>query len=171
MKKNGKKEIKQAKETKPLIAEKEPETKDEQPKDTGPSSFDRWLDSHPTPVNSPIEKILEFPGIEDMAGVLARAKFQNERQRIAAVRLAYKNRKFHDEAHQHMLRDLCASTLSTGGLGKVIQTFVGTNLLAPDMFRAALGMPKNNKPEEVHRGSDFRSEGREKEREQREQNV
>jgi len=113
-----------------------------------------------------IEKILEMPGITDMAGVLARANFKNDKQRIAAVRLAYKNRKFNDSDHQEMLRDLCASTLGTGALGKIMQVFAGTNLIAPDMFRAALGMPKSKHPDEVHRGrsSDLRAEGTEKEK-------
>lgn len=118
------------------------------------------------PSNNNIDKILEIPDIEDMAGVLARGNFKNDRQRIAAVRLAYKNRKFHDENHQEMLRDYIASGLGIGAVGKVMQTFIGTNLLAPDMFRASLGMPKSknkDKGEEVHRGSDFRSEGRERE--------
>lgn len=108
-----------------------------------------------------IEKILEFPPVSDMAGVLARANFKDENQRIAAVRLAYRHRKFSDNDHQEMLRDLCASTLGAGGLGKILQTFVGTNLLAPDMLRVVLGMQKSKRPEEVHRGrsSDLRTEG------------
>lgn len=113
-----------------------------------------------------IEKILEFPPINDMAGVLARANFRNDRQRVAAARLAYKNRKYHDDNHQEMLRDTCASTIGLGALGKILQTFVGTNLLAPDMFRASLGMPKTRKTEEVHRGgksTDLRADGVQKE--------
>jgi hypothetical protein len=113
---------------------------------------------HIPPSNNNIEKILEFPGIDDMAGVLARAKFKDDRQRIAAVRLAYKNRKFGDDNHQYMLRDLCASTLGSGGLGKILQVQTATNLLAPDMIRTAFGMPKTKHPEEVHRSSDLRSE-------------
>src|SRR4030042_377917 len=113
-----------------------------------------------------IEKLLEFPPISDMAGVLARANFKDDQQRIAAVRLAYKHRKFNDDPHQELLRDFCASTLGTKGLGKILQTFIGTNLLAPDMLRAVFGMPRSNNREEVHRGrnSDLRADGVEKER-------
>src|SRR4030042_3376397 len=50
-----------------------------------------------------IEKILEFPPISDMAGVLARANFKDDQQRIAAVRLAYKHRKFNVDPHTGML--------------------------------------------------------------------
>jgi len=109
------------------------------------------------PWSNDIEKILEFPKTDDMAGVLARANFKNDRQRIAAVRLAYRNAKFKDDKHQEMLRSLCASTLSMGGLGKILQTFAATKSLAPDMLRAVLGMQRTKKPEEVHRSSDLRA--------------
>lgn len=108
------------------------------------------------PFSNNIEKILEFPDTKDMAGVLARANFKNDRQRIAAVRLAYRNAKFNDQKHQEMLRNLCASTIGMGGLGKVLQVMAATNALAPDMLRVAMGMPRTKKPEEVHRGSDLR---------------
>ena len=131
----------------------------------GITPIDYWeKDFEDIPFFSNIEKIIEFPPTSDMAGVLARANFKNDRQRVAAVRLAYKNRKFNDNSHQEMLRDHCASTLGMGGLGKLLQTFIGTNLLAPDMFRAALGMQRTKHREEVHRGSDFRTQtDREKE--------
>lgn len=109
------------------------------------------------PSSNDIEKILEIPDIKDMAGVLARANFKNDRQRIAAVRLAYRNAKFDDDKHQDMLRNLCASTIGMGGLGKILQVFTATKMLAPDMLRATMGMPRTKKPEEVHRSSDLRT--------------
>lgn len=110
------------------------------------------------PSSNDIEKILEFPGINDMAGVLARANFRDETQRLAAVRLFYRNKMFHDDDHQEMLRVACASTLGKGGLGKILQTFASVKMLAPDMLRAALQMPKTKKPEEVHKSSDMRTQ-------------
>lgn len=110
------------------------------------------------PGSNDIEKILELPDIDDMAGVLERANFKNDRQRLGAVRLAYRNRRFQDDNHQHMLRDLCASTIGMGGLGKVLQVFTATRMLAPDMMRVAFGMPKTKKTEEVHRSSDMRAD-------------
>lgn len=117
------------------------------------------------PSDNPIEKILEFPARTDMAGVFARANFKNDRQRIAAVRLYYRNMKFKDDDHQEMLRAHCASTIGMGALGKVLQAQVGTQLLAPDMIRAALGLPRRHKDkDEIYRRSDFKGEsGREKE--------
>lgn len=110
------------------------------------------------PANNNLDKILEIPKKEDMAGVISRARL-SKRERIAAVNLAKHHIEFGDDENQEVLRIYCGSSLAEGGLGKVIQTFIGTNLLAPDMFRAALNMPKNKNHdgEEVHRGSDFRA--------------
>lgn len=133
------------------------------PRNLGITPIDYWeRDFDNLPGWNNIEKILEFPDIDDMAGVMARANFRNEKQRIAAVRLAYKNRKFKDDDHQKMLRDLCASTLGTGALGKMLQTMIGTNLLAPEMIRYAIGMPKSKKQEEVIRGGNRSSDFRER---------
>jgi len=123
----------------------------------GITPIDFWEDAFGSqPYFNDIEKILEFPGIEDMAGVLARGNFKNEKQRIAAVRLAYKNRKFHDDNHQLMLRDYIASGIGDKAFGKMLQLQIGTNLLAPDVIREILGMKTKKHKEEVHRGSDFR---------------
>jgi hypothetical protein len=111
-----------------------------------------------------IEKIYELPAISDMAGVFERAVFKDEKQRIAAVRLAYKNHKFRDDAHQEMLRMWVASLVGNQGLGRLDALFASINLLAPDMYRVARGMPKVKGEEKVHRGSDLRAESsREKE--------
>jgi hypothetical protein len=113
-------------------------------------------DFHNPPSNNDIEKIIEIPPISDMAGVLARAHFKDKRQRIAVVRLAHRNRIYGDTKHQEMLRDYCASTLSDGALGKLLQAFAATKMIAADMFRSALGMPKTKDPERVYRNTDFR---------------
>ena len=55
---------------------------------------------------SKIAKIYELPDTKDMAAVFLRGVFKSERQRTAAVRLAYKNIKFNDTNHQELLR-LC----------------------------------------------------------------
>ena len=127
----------------------------------GITPIERWEgDFENTPYFNDIEKILELPGTDDMAGILARGNFKNDRQRVAAVRLAYKNRKFKDDNHQQMLRDYIASSLGTKALGKILQLQTGTNLLAPAVLREVLSMKQNKQEEEVRRGSDFREEGR-----------
>lgn len=108
------------------------------------------------PFQNEIEKILEMPDTSDMAGILARGNFKNERQRVAAVRLAYKNRKFSDENHQKMLREYIASGIGMSALGKLLQLQIGTNLIAPAVLREALGMKQLKHREDVQRGSDFR---------------
>lgn len=109
---------------------------------------------------SKIEKIMEFPAKDDMAGVMARSVFKSDRQRIAAVRLAYRHKKFNDNDHQEMLRMYMASTVGMRGLGRLDQLFAATNLLAPEMYRIAADMPAKKKGEEqVVRGrADFREE-------------
>lgn len=105
-----------------------------------------------------IEKILEIPSREDMAGVMARAVFKTDRQRIAAVRLAYRHKKFKDNNHQEMLRMWLASTIGMRGLGRLDGLFAATNLIAPDMYRIAMDMPRKRGQEQIQRGSDFREE-------------
>lgn len=106
-----------------------------------------------------VEEVLKIPPISDMAGVFSRTNFKNDRERVAAVRLFYRNKKFHDDNHQEMLRADLASRLGIGGLGNLHGLFAATNLIAPDMERAARGLPKTkNGEEKVHRGSDFREE-------------
>lgn len=104
-----------------------------------------------------IEKIMELPGTKDMAGVFARSVLKNNRQRTAAVRLAYRHIKFKDNDHQEMLRMQLATTIGEGGVGRLDMLFAGTNLVAPDMYRTARGMQRpRSEREPVYRGSDFR---------------
>lgn len=108
---------------------------------------------------SKVEKILELPNAEDIAGVILRSVIRTERQRVAIVRLAYRHRKFHDTNHQEMLRYYLASSVGMAGLGRLDQLFAAINLLAPDMYRVAMNMPnRKNDQEKVLRGSDFREE-------------
>lgn len=104
------------------------------------------------------EQILAMPGVEDMAGVLSRANFKNERQRIAAVRWAYKNRLFNDDGHQQMLRDYVAAGIGIKALGKVLQIQAQTDLALPGVMREVLEMKQPKHREDVVRGSDFREE-------------
>ena len=124
----------------------------------GITPIEYW--EHPfetSPFFNDIEKILEMPGIDDMAGVLARGNFETKKQRVAAVRLAYKNRKFHDDNHQKMLREFISSGIGMSALGKLLQLQVSTNLMAPSVLRDVLGMKQRKASrEDVRRGSDFR---------------
>lgn len=130
--------------------------KQRQPGITGIDNWERDFESEY--YGNELDKMLELPGIDDMAGVLARGNFKNERQRIAAVRLAYRHRKFHDQNHQKMLRDYVASGMGMSALGKILQLQIGTNLIAPGVLREILGMKKVKKGEDVQRGSDFRQQ-------------
>lgn len=105
-----------------------------------------------------IEKILEIPGTDNMAGVMARSVFKSDRQRIACVRLAYRHIKFNDDNHQQLLRMCLASTIGMRGLGRLDGLFAATNLIAPDMYRIAMDMPRKRGQEQISRGSDFREE-------------
>jgi len=108
-----------------------------------------------------IEKIYELPGIDDMAGVFLRGRFKNERSLNAHLRLAYRHTKFKDDKHQELLRAKIAGSAAIGGVSRLEALFAGVNLIAADMYRAVLGLPKNKgkhgEEERVMRGSDFRS--------------
>lgn len=105
---------------------------------------------------SKIEKILEFPGIDDMAGATLRSVIKDDRQLNAIIRLYYRHRKFHDDDHQEMLRIKLAGLASMGGVARLEALFAATNLIAPDMYRTARGLPRAKSREDVRRGSDFR---------------
>lgn len=140
--------------------------KPSKPRQPGITPEDFWEEAFPgMPWANNIDKILEIPTTADMAGIFARANFRSDRQRVAAVRLAYKNRRANDENHQIMLRDYIASGIGMSGLGKLMQLMAGTNLIAPEVLRESLGMTKKKKKndETVYRGSDFRQEGYEQE--------
>jgi hypothetical protein len=123
----------------------------------GHHEYDGGFEFSDAQAASKIAKIYELPDTKDMAAVFLRGVFKSERQRTAAVRLAYKNIKFNDTNHQELLRLWVASTVGSQGLGRLDALFAAINLLAPDMYRVARGMPKA-KDERVHRGSDFRME-------------
>lgn len=109
-----------------------------------------------------IEKLYELPGIDDMAGVILRGNFKNDRQLNAVLRLMYRHQKFADTKHQEMLRAKIAGTAAIGGVSRLEALFGGTNLVASDMYRAARGLPKlrKNDQERIVRGSDFRERDR-----------
>jgi hypothetical protein len=122
------------------------------------TNIDNYEDDYELPWSSRIEKIYELPGLEDMAGVVLRGIFKNERQLNAVLRLAYRHRKFGDTNHQELLRMKIAGTAAIGGVGRLDALFAATNLVASDMYRTARNMPKLKKgeQEQIHRGSDFR---------------
>ena len=112
------------------------------------------------PYNNDIEKILEMPGIEDFAGIFSRANFRSERQRIAALRLVYKLKRYGLESRLELVRNIIASTIGISALGKMLQLQASTDLVMPDVNREILGM-KKVKSESVQRSSDYREDTRE----------
>lgn len=113
---------------------------------------------------SDIDRILNFPGVEDMAGVLARANFKSDEDRIACL-LTYYNLKTITDEQGNTMKDeleffLCcvASTLGNKGFGKTLQLQSKVNVVAPDLTREQLGLSKNRKgsTEQQVKGSDFR---------------
>ena len=107
---------------------------------------------------SRIKEMMRIPEKDDMAGIMVRSIFKNERQRIAAVRLAKRHIKFKDTVNQEALRVFCASTVGQGGVGRLEQLFGVTNLFASDSYRVARGIEKSKKEEKIYHGSDFRQD-------------
>lgn len=127
---------------------------------------EHWEDSHDAPSSNNVSQLYELPGIDNMAAVIERGIFKSDDEADAIVLMAYLNDKYDDKKHQQLLRMKIARTIGQGGAGRVEALFGATNLVAPDMYRVARGMPKA-KGEKVHRSSDFRTEGRDKEFEDR----
>lgn len=104
-----------------------------------------------------IQKLYEVPDIADMAGVFLRGVFKNERSLNAHLRLMYRHRKFGDIEHQELLRAKIAGSAAIAGLSRLDAVQAAVNVLAPDLYRIARGLPKAKKDEQdrVIRGSDF----------------
>lgn len=105
-----------------------------------------------------VQKILETPGVDNLPGVFIRGRFNNERSLNATLRLMYRHKKFSDVTHQELLCCKILGSAALNGVSRLEALFAATNLLGPDMYRTALGMPKGKKgeKEEILRGSDFR---------------
>lgn len=122
------------------------------------TNLDNYETDYEMSWNDKIEKIYEIPDTSNMAGVFLRGIFKNERQLNAHLRLMYRHKKFKDDEHQELLRCKIAGSAGIGGVGRLDALFAAVNLIAPDMYRTARGLPKLKKgeKEEIHRGSDFR---------------
>lgn len=114
---------------------------------------------------SDIDRILNFPGTDDIAGVLARANFKNDEDRIACLLTYYNLKTIKDEEGNTMKDELefflvcIASTLGLKGFGKTLQLQSKVNVIAPELTREQLGLSKSknkNRSEQQVRGSDFR---------------
>ncbi len=101
--------------------------------------------------------------------IFIRGNFKNDRQLNAAVRLMHRHRKFGDTIHQELLFCKILGQAAINGVSRLEALFAATNLLGPDMYRTAKGMPrlKKGQREEIvsggrgdGRGSDFRQDGR-----------
>lgn len=108
--------------------------------------------------NNAVKDIYELPGVDDFAGVLLRGRIKNERQLNAILRLNYRHIKFNDNSHQELLRAKVAGSAAIGGVRSLEALFGAIQVVASDMYRAVLGLPKRKKDDEekVIRGSDFR---------------
>ena len=123
------------------------------------TNLDNYEGDYEFPYSDKINKILEFPDTDDMAGVVERGIFKDERSLNAILRLAHRHIKFGDKQHQELLRMKVSGTTGIGGVARLDALFTAVNLIAPEMYRTARGMTRrtNKEGEEpIHRGSDFR---------------
>jgi len=130
-----------------------PNKKPRQPGITDPEFWESAFPSRPYANN--IDDILKIPGIDDMAGVYARANFSSDQQRIAFLRVTRRLRKYGLIQHLEFVREAISSTIGMKALGKTLQLQIGTQLIAPAVLREQLSM-KEEENEPVQRGSDYR---------------
>ena len=145
-----------------IIGNKKNGHKERQPGITG---IDFWEGPFSgSPNYNDLEKILEFPGIDDPAGQLLRSVIRDQTQGLAIVELLDLAEQLGLERLKKFLRNLLASTVSWYGFGKGLQVQIGTGVMAPGMVREQLQMQRGKNGEDIQRGSDFRqTEGRERE--------
>jgi hypothetical protein len=109
---------------------------------------------------SKIEEIFKIPDTNDMAALIIRGNFKNDRQLNAILRLSYRHMKFNDKTHQDLLRQKIAGTAAIHGLARVEGLSAAVNMIAPDLWRAVKDMPKAKDEKVMRGGSDFRSQDR-----------
>jgi hypothetical protein len=109
---------------------------------------------------SDIDRILNIPGIDDMAGVFARANFKNDDDRIAYLMTDYNLKKLGLDSRREFLRVCIASTLGNKAFGKTLQLQAKTALIAPALMREQLSLSKLKEKEDKIQKSDFRDENK-----------
>ncbi len=112
---------------------------------------------------SDIDRILNFPSIDDMAGCVARSYFKTDDERIAYLRVIQRLKKFGLTSRLEFIRNCLASKLGMMAFGKTLQLQSKIELIAPAVIREQLAMKRIKSREETVRGSDFRQETESKE--------
>lgn len=123
------------------------------------SQQENWERDYPAGnFNNTIKDIYDLPGIDDMPAVLLRGRIKNERQLNAILRLMYRHGKFNDTRHKELLRAKIAGSAAIGGVRSLEALFGAIQIVASDMYRAVLGLPKLKRGEEekIVKGGDFR---------------
>lgn len=104
-----------------------------------------------------IDRILNMPKLDDVAGILARSNFKSDEERIAYCRIIRRLMKFGLYSRLEYIRQCLSSSLGMRAFGKVLQLQAKTDLVAPSVMREQLNM-KAEKQERTVRSSDFRRE-------------
>lgn len=120
-----------------------------------PTQF--WENDFGPIVDNNIDRILNMPPIDDMAGVLARSNFHSEEERIAYLITIRKLEKFNLKSRLEFIRECASSTLGHLAFGKTLQLQHSTQLIAPAVIREQLSMKKVKEEEKIQK-SDFRQE-------------
>lgn len=112
---------------------------------------------------SDLDKILNVPGIDDMAGIFVRGNFKSDEERIAYLRLTRRLKKFKLTSRLEFIRECVSSKLGMMAFGKTLQLQSKIELIAPAVIREQLSMRALKAREDAVRGSDFRQESEDKE--------
>lgn len=137
-----------------------------------PNSFDS---DYGEITDTDIDRILKIPDLDDFAGILARANFKNDDERIAALHVIRRLKKFMRTVPENsvtykaladrleFVREVISSTIGMRGFGKVLQLQAKTNLVMPEVLREQLSIKKSKNKEDSVKSSDFRHVTEEKE--------
>lgn len=121
---------------------------------------DNYEADYEFPYSDKIQKIYEIPDIKDMPGVFIRGIFKDKRELNAHLRLHYRHMKFGNILQEELLRCKIGGSAAIGGVGRAEAFQTAVNLIAPEIYRIARGMPKykskNDQDEPVHHSSEFR---------------
>lgn len=130
--------------------------KDNNHQSVGVTNLEYWeKDFNDLPFYTIIEKLLDTPN--EMSGAIIRSVLKDERQSNAIILLANRFKKYHDERHMEMLKWKLASLAAIGGRARIEALFGAIRLIAPDMYRAVMGMQRQKEKEQIYRGGpDFR---------------
>lgn len=124
----------------------------------GITSPDFWDGIFPAGDNyADADKLLDFPDIDDPAGIFQRAVFKSDEQKAAMIQLWNLAEKHGITRAKQAIRNECAASRGWMGFGTMVHLQGVNGMMVPGVTRQQLGLKKIKGEDDIEAGgSDFR---------------